>query len=319
MPRRSLLPLLASPPTLDLFGPIDGPGRGLEASGDPALLPSIVVDPAGLPEPGLPEPGLPEPGSPKQGSLEPRPLVVWGWHLLRVLEAGGAREVYVDERELSPREALLLALALEGRRGSYRWEEMRRIAAYCGQFGIEADDEVSLAVTGDSGFLPRVERYRRLSPVLRSAVDSAAIDLKNAERLSGLPDELLAKLLEISQPLSHSNRRKMLALVRELIKGRLMDPEALLKEIEGHRDEPAELLARLRRRRYPELSSMEGRIERFNRDHLGGTGVALEAPANFEGRSFAVSFAFSNPQEFRSRLAALRRAEDHLEELVDLL
>mgnify|MGYP006277922147 FL=1 len=246
-------------------------------------------------------------------------MVVWGWHVLRAADVAGAPAVYVDERRVDPREALLLALVLEGRRGSYRWEEMRRIVDYCREYDIDPNGEVSRLVTGDSGLLPRVERYRELSPALSSAVETAAVDLKSAERLSGIPEDLLVALLEVAGPLSHSNRRKLLSLVRELTKGRLMEPGPLKGEIERHREDPEKLLALLRRRRYPELSSMEERIDGFNREHLGGSGVALEAPANFEGRSFRVSFSFSNRSEYRSRLSALRHAEDHLEDILELL
>ncbi len=313
MPRLPLALFSGTYPVLDLFEPPAGPAGETAASGTPPApetLPPVIYcsgETAGA------------------WGLGPGPIVVWGWPLLRLVGKSGGDSVYAHERPLDPREALLLALALEGRTGGYSWEEMHRIVAYCERFALDVDPEVSRAAAGDGGLVFRVERYRALPPLLRGALDRGEIDAKTAEAL-GPPatggnrrDGVLGKLLSAGEGLSHSNRRKLLLIARELLVSRRLDAGELSRLVEATAGAPEELLSQLRALRYPELTGMVEQLNRFTEEHLRGTGVRLEAPANFEGRRFTASFDFADSSEYSTRLAALGRAGDRLEAILDLL
>ncbi|MFP4429966.1 MAG: hypothetical protein ACOCW6_00380 [Spirochaetota bacterium] len=314
MPRLPLALFSGTEPVLDLFEPAAGPVPGTPAD------PGTPVPPETLP----PVVYCSEEAAGAWGA-GPGPVVVWGWPVLRLVAGSGGDSIYAHERPLGPREALLLALALEGRTGSYSWEEMHRIVAYCERFALDVDPEVSRAAVGDGGLVFRVERYRALPPLLRGALDRGAIDLKTAEALSppategNRRDEVLGKLLSAGEGLSHSNRRKLLLIARELLVSRRSDPRELIRVVEATADAPEELLSQLRALRYPELTGMVRQLNRFTEEHLRGTGVRLEAPPNFEGRRFTVSFDFADSREYSARLAALGRAGERLEAILDLL
>jgi hypothetical protein len=301
---------------LDLFEAPPGPAWGPGNWGPPAVESAV---PETLP------PVVYCPGEPAAWGLGPGPIVVWGWPVLRLVGESGGDSVYAQERTLYPREALLLALALERRTGSYSWEEMHRIVAWCERFGVDVDPEVSRAVTGGGELAFRVERYRALPPVLRGALDRKEIDAKTAEALGPLVSEgggrgeVFGELLSAAGALSHSNRRKLLLLARELLASRRLDVLELSRLVEATSGAPEELLSQLRTLRYPELSGMVEQLNRFTEEHLKGTGVRLEAPPNFEGRRFTVSFDFADSREYSTRLAALGRAGDRLETILDLL
>lgn len=316
MPRLPLTFFTRSDPVLDLFEA----SQALAQVPAPGAPPGIPPSPETLP----PVVYCPEEAAGAWG-LGPGPVVVWGWPVLRLVGGSGGESVYAHERPVAPREALLLALALEGRAGGYSWEEAHRIVSCCERLGIDLDPEVSRAVAGDEGLAFRVERYRGLPPVLRGALDRGEIDAKTAEVLAPLASEgetraeLLRELLSAGGALSHSNRRKLLLLARDLLVSRRLDPGELTRLVEATAGAPEELLSRLRELRYPELSGMTDHLNRFTEEHFKGTGVRLAAPVNFEGRRFTVSFDFADSREFSSRLGALGRVEGKLERILDLL
>ncbi len=336
MPRLPLDFFAEADPLLDLFeAPPAGPGHDGPSHDEPESLPPVIYCPgdvdwgSGAGSGPCTGPG-PGPG--------PGPRVVWGWPTLRRLRQTAGAWVYAETRPLGPKQALLLALALEARPGGYSWREMDRIVAFCDRFAVEIDSETSRAVIGDGGLAYRIERYRALPALLRGALDQGEIDIKTAEGLESLASkdsaandsaseavataEVLEGLLSVGGALSHSNRRKLLTIARELLLSRRLEAREILAIIEAKSGAPRgseEILRELRRRRYPELTSMTEQLEGFAAEHLKGSGVRLEAPPNFEGRRFSVSFDFADAREFSGRLAALRRAEENLEDILDLL
>lgn len=329
MPRLPLDFFAEADPLLDLFeAPPAGPGPAAPGHDGPESLPPVIYCPGDVdwgPGPGSGPGGG---GTSSGGGKGPGPRVVWGWPTLRWLRQTAGAWVYAETRPLGAKLALLLALALEARPGGYSWREMDRIVAFCDRFAVEIDSETSRAVIGDGGLAYRIERYRALPALLRGALDQGEIDIKTAEGLESLASEdsaaaeVLEGLLSVGGALSHSNRRKLLTMARELLLSRRLEAREILAIIEAKSGAPRgseEILRELRRRRYPELTSMTGQLEGFAAEHLKGSGVRLEAPPNFEGRRFSVSFDFADAREFSGRLAALRRAEENLEDILDLL
>lgn len=319
MPRLPIAFFSKAHPVLDLFEAPQGPAWGAPAAESPAFQ-----HPSPAPETLPPVIYCSEEAAGAWG-LGSGPVVLWGWPVLRLIGESGRASVYAHERSLGPRKALLLALALEGRAGAYSWEEMHRIVACCERFAVDVDTDLSRAVTGDGGLAVRVQRFRGLPVDLRGALDRGEIDIKTAEALEPLASEedgrseVLRGLLTAGGSLSHSNRRKLLLLSRELLVSRRLDPPELSRLVEANTGAPEALLRHLRGLRYPELSGMVDELNRFTEEHLKGTGVRLEAPLNFEGRRFTVSFDFADSREFSTRLAALARAGDQLETIFDLL
>lgn len=215
----------------------------------------------------------------------------------------------------SPSELVQIAVRREGRSGGYGWEEQDRIAEYCRQNGV-APDAVRDLVDPGGDFMHHLERYRALAPEVRRWVDRGICDLRTAERIAGLPPDLMPAIERAGEGLSFSNRRRFLVMARDVLQ---RDGEAPVREILEAGENAAERLERLRRVRYPELSALETTLERVNREHLRGTGVRVEVPKNFEGGALTVSFPFSSTRELERRLRSADRIREKSDELLGLL
>ncbi len=296
--------LLQSAPALDLF---ETTGRLL-----PTVVPPVIYCPADNARTLWPS-----------DYVAPGPVVIWGWHVVRGCE--GAVDVPVHPRVLTPRESLLLALAMEARPGGFSWREMAAAALFCKRFEIDVDGEISTAVTGDSGFLPRIRRYLNLPASHREWVARGSVDLRTAERLAGVEGGVLEPVVSVAEALSHSNRRSLLLMVRELLaSGRLYAAElgrmaAETSEAAKSSGAPKKLLEEIRTMRFPGLCSMEKQLETFSRTHFRGSHVRLAAPPHFEGHRFSVQLDFADATEYAEGLSALRKAQDHLEDILGLL
>lgn len=229
----------------------------------------------------------------------------------------------------NPLDLVRFALRTEGRAGAYGWEEQRRIAEYCERNRINLEAVCDL-VDPDGDYTHNLERYRALSPELRSWVNRGVCDLRTAERITSIPKDRMRSIEFIMQRLSFSNRRRFLVMAQEVVR---RDGAASLQDIlgdsssagEGSGETPdagedsAAILERLRRVRYPEYSTFEATLERVNHEHLRGTGVRVDAPKNFEGGALTVSFSFSSPAELERRLRGAHRITEKSDELLGLL
>jgi hypothetical protein len=253
--------------------------------------------------------------------------LIWGWGILKRLSAAGVEEVRVSPFEGDARQALALMLSLEDRAGAYGLEEQRRILELCEACGVEAGGDMDTLVTGGAPFAPVVRRFAALPAVLREMVAAGELELKAAERLAAYPRSAAA-IREATSGLSFSNRRRFATMLWEIAqRDRLSDEAAaaLARELgasqtrDADRGRGAASLDALRRRRFPTLASLEGRFSDIAERALGGTGVELSPPANFEGGRFTVSFSFATKEELEKRRRAITRLEDEIDELSQLL
>ncbi|MFP4705368.1 MAG: hypothetical protein ACLFMV_11230 [Spirochaetaceae bacterium] len=277
--------------------------------------------------------------------------LLWGWPVVDHLAARGAEEVRTRPFDGDAREAVYLMLSLENRAGSYNFEERRRLLVLLDEVvadaassraagtaggegqvasvsgagqaaptsGLDAEDsELGRLVLGAEGsFTQTTRRYAQLPPLLRDMTNGGRLDLKTAERLSRYPTTA-SVLREVTAALSFSNRRRLTTMLWELAQRDGLDDEetaAVAREVAKQTDP----VAALRLRRYPTLSSLEDRFHAVRERALGGSGVRLSPPPNFEGGGYAVEFAFTSREELRRRLRALQRLEEDADELFELL
>jgi hypothetical protein len=250
--------------------------------------------------------------------------LVWGGGLLDAalgLPSAGSLSLPVDLLELSPQEELLAALAREGRCGAYSPEESFAVAreaiAATGN-DDEFLEEVSLLVLGSGGLFALLQRLEALPKGRRALVEAGLVDLKTAERARSLPEEAAAAFPVLAASLSASGRRLALGWLDDICLHEGLSGAAaavLISEVTS----ASEPLAALRARRYPELSAMEGDFARIAKESLGGSGLKLEAPPNFEGSGFGLSFQFSSKAELERRLASAGRLTERADELLSLL
>jgi hypothetical protein len=254
--------------------------------------------------------------------------LVWGGCLLdAALGLGAARSVAlpVERLELSPQEELLAALAREGRCGAYAPEEgfaIARAAIARAALAIGSDpdflEEVSILVLGSGGLFALLPRLDALPEGRRALVETGLVDLKTAERARSLPEEAAAAFPSLAASLSASGRRLALGWLDDIcLHEGISGPAAagLVAEAASAPDP----LAALRERRYPELSAMEANFARIAKESLGGSGLKLEAPPNFEGSGFTLSLQFSSGAELARRLASASRLTERADELFSLL
>lgn len=245
--------------------------------------------------------------------------LLWGHRLIESLVDRGV-DCYpvIAVIGAAPSERLGIALATEGRRGSYGWGERLRIADHCATRGIDPADIADLVDT-EADFFHQVAHYRELSLQLREWVERGICDLRTAQRLRALPTPLLEALESAGSALSFSNRRRYFVMAEELFRRDGRDAATALVERLASIDGAGERLEALRRVRYPAISAIEERVARIGREVLRGSGVTVSAPKNFEGGAYTVSFRFSSSRELERRLHAAERLMDHSDELLGLL
>jgi hypothetical protein len=160
-------------------------------------------------------------------------------------------------------------------------------------------------------------RYRRLPTDLQGALDAGTIDIRTAE---GIPRELLPRVPELLDgvaSLTFSERRQAVRIIVDLLRrgDRSVDDAITLLEAHGG----AALLPALRRIRYPEMTGLDDAIAAFRRRYTHGTGIVVSYPENYEGDAVTVSFRLRSSEEIANRIAALRRMEEGVDELLGLL
>ena len=277
------------------------------------------------------------------------PVLVWGWPIVRRAAELGVAELETRTFSLSPADALILALQLEGRAGAYSWAEQAAVVRYletsphgdgagvgaaCAtaraagtEVGAADWPAFSRLVRGDGALVELIGRYRKLEPTLRALVNDEFIALKTAERITRVPGEFLSLHRRGLGSLSFSARRQFLELLAEL----MIQAQApggtgtetcaasnVCTRASAALDE-RDPVAALRRLRYPTLTHLEEQFCGIRRESLHGTGVDLTAPPYFEGESFSVSFTFRNCAELVERTQALERLEGSCDQLFEFL
>jgi len=244
--------------------------------------------------------------------------LLWGWDVVGRLARAGIKTVETRPFDGDAREAILLILALEDRAGAYSVEERRCLLGLLEAAGVAPDAAINERVADGAPFAAAARRYAELPDGARQLVSDGTLDLKNAERLADFP-EATRRLQSAVAGLSFSNRRQFAAMLWEVAqRDELADEDlaALVGELAGADGGP---LPALRRRRYPTLSALEGSFTEVSDRALSGSGVSLHPPANFEGGRFRVEFSFASRRELATRISALQRLEDEVDELFSLL
>lgn len=244
--------------------------------------------------------------------------LLWGWDVVVRLARAGIEAVETRPFGGDVRDAVLLILALEDRAGSYSVEERRRLLGLLDAAGMAPDGAINERVANGAPFAAAARRYAALPDPLREMVHDGTLDLKNAERLAAYPQAARALQSAVAD-FSFSNRRRFAAMLWEVAqRDELADEDlaALVDELAGADGGP---LSALRRRRYPTLSALEGSFAEVSDRALSGSGVSLHPPANFEGGRFRVEFSFASRRELDTRISALHRLEDKVDELFSLL
>jgi hypothetical protein len=256
------------------------------------------------------------------GAVPPLPVcggeLLWGFAVLRACVAEGIETVFCIDGDWSGSAKLLIALELESRTGSYSLEEQAAIAELANELGIVEDsEEVSKAVSGNSGFFPKIGHYMGLPGHLRTYVGSGRLDLKTAVRVAGLPEPLCRSACE-REAFSHSELRIFLGLLYEIGMRDSMDAPQMtaLGDRLLRSSDPMTSLNQLRN---PGLTELEQRFRRVCQKYLTGSGVTLAPPKYFEGDTYLVTFPFADRGELSRRTETLRRLEEASDELEDLL
>ncbi len=249
-----------------------------------------------------------------------RPAVVWGWQLLQRLAALDIVAVPVSLVNDDAAEALELAIRAEGRPGRFGWDELSAVAACMRELGLEDNDpKLSALLFGrPASVLREVRRYEELPPPLQRLVASGAVDLKSAERATGVPEAVLERFGAGAEQLSFSRRREMLAMLYEFCVVGRRETEAVLALLDEVFAAPDPLSA-LRAHRYPRLRELERQFEAFCECYASGSGVELSAPAKFEGSAFGVQFQFESAPQLARRIRCLQAIERNCDELFRLL
>jgi len=270
-----------------------------------ALDPALDLFQASRPlAPELAEAGL-HPPLPVCGSV-----LAWGFPLLSAARAAGRTALecrLLGER--APADLLALALRLEARPGAYRWSEKLAMHRYAQARGFSVAGLAGL-IEGrpDPGLEEKVECFAGLPPALAVLVEQGGLDLRTAAGLRELPEEVFS--LAAGGRLSHSERRQFLGLLRDAGLDRPACLRAALMALAGSR--PLEALRGLA---FPALASLRQEWAALEESILGGSGVSLQPPADFEGERFEVRFRFRSREGLARRLAALARLEARFDEL----
>ncbi|WP_076488336.1 hypothetical protein [Alkalispirochaeta americana] len=247
--------------------------------------------------------------------------LVWGHCLLERLSGDDLLPAVLVDMEKGDSSLLRTALAQEARAGRYSWREMDRIYQAAREIGADDPDDL---VSPSRPVGPLIVRYRALPERLQEALERDLLDMRTAERVSGLPGELLRSVLELAEPLSFSRRRQFLTAADDLCRG---GKKASLEEIlrafsrenAGSGGRAEEAFRELLNCRYPRLRRLEGAVQAVQQGLLRGSGVRLEPPPRFEGSRYRISFEVGSVDELRRRLGAVQKMEHELDELLELL
>jgi hypothetical protein len=250
--------------------------------------------------------------------------LVWGWSVLDTAGKMGVESLTVREAPGSLLEQLKLALLLENRSNAYTYSEMTGVLGLLEQGAREtgvapeiAEKELEGLVLSSGSFMRDAVRYRNLPPYLQRLADHGKIDLKTAEALMDLPARIPGMISGV-QGMSFSDRRIALRIVREIAVREGLGPDELVLLCESAIASGA-VLETLRARRYPRLTDLGRRLDRYRTAILQDTGIDLQPPAGFEGDTYSIRFEFSSSAVLKRRMDALRRVADNTDPLWELI
>ncbi|MFP4563116.1 MAG: hypothetical protein ACLFRY_07370 [Spirochaetia bacterium] len=258
------------------------------------------------------------------GLYPPLPVMgeylVWGFRILESLKAAGDAAVRTVRLPDDPAEAITAALKLEGRKDGYSWEEKAGISDLVDRFGLSEPEKrrIERLVQTRGSFLAALNQYRHLPTELKSLVEEGAVDLKTARTVRDLPTEVISRLKRLAAGLSFSRRRELFLLFNEIV-FRDAPEEAEISEFLSRVEEAADPVETVRRARFPELDALEESFAVFKERFLGGSGIELRAPKNFEGSRFSVSFSFETDRQLDRILDTLETLRGNTDELYRLL
>jgi hypothetical protein len=259
----------------------------------------------------------------RHGLLPPLPVrgeeLVWGYHILRKAEKLGCSELYILPLALSKGEALSLALTLEGRCDRYSWEEKAAILSCMRREDepVAPDPAILSLVQSEGSFIPLTERYAAFPGHLRSLVDCGVIDMKTAETVESLPPGVVARLDELGQNASFSQRRQLFIWMYEIIERDRLSPEQAEQKID---ELPGKgWFEEVRRLRFPAITSLEKSVDEFRNRYVRGTGIDLKPPPQFEGDAYTVRFEWKTAKQMERIIENLKIINEHRDELFQLL
>ena len=213
---------------------------------------------------------------------------------------------------------LVLALTLENRIAKYSWGEKKALCVFIEQNKITTRlDEIALLVSGTPNFFTHMKTFQLLPEPVQELVARSRIDLKTANTIKKLPEQVIWKVGQL-QSLSFSELRIFAAdLVQVVAKSQLGAEEILL--LFDRAVDSGEPETYLKRKSHPQLSEMQSRYREIVEKALFKTGIDLKAPTFFEGDTFAVSFSFRDKNQLIKRIGNLKKLIGECDELFTLL
>ncbi len=245
--------------------------------------------------------------------------LVWGFAVVRALEGEPARSTYpILSLDGSDTDLLAAALRMEARTDRYTWRERAAVVTLANDRAIHLDNQTTALVASAGDVVSTVLRFLRLPSFLADAVDRERIDLRTAEFCAERDREALAILLEVSEPLSFSRRKRMLRWYCEYAAGNELDKKTERERARqiGVSPQPESAMRLLR---YPVLSALDERVRLFTDRYCRGTGIRIEPPPSYEGDEVRVSFGFRTAREYAVRVDSLSRAREGIDDLLSVL
>ncbi len=259
----------------------------------------------------------------KQRLYPPLPVykntLVWGFHIVREALKMGIEEFPCMETAGAPCDLLCIALKLENRCNYFSWKEKESVLEFITKNGcLDREKEISLLIQTEGSFIPNTVKFISLNSYFKKAVNSNNLDIKTAETIHNIPENVYSIFSEKSACFSFSIKRKMLLFLSETAARDMLSNSALYELTEKILTS-CDPYKEIYKTRYPELSNMEDTFTKIKNNYLKGTGIQLKAPPGFEGDAFTVSFPFRNKKQLTRIIEQLKILEEADEELFSLL
>ena len=258
----------------------------------------------------------------RRGVYPPLPIcgdmLVWGFHILDEAGRRGITNLYCEQVTGKAVDLLLLALKLENRINRYAWTEKEAFYRYIKRHSIEDRNSDIERIIADSGsFFAQIEIFLSLGAGLKNLVSAGKVDLKTAQRLKGMPDEICNRISQRNDMSFSDNRIFLTAVLETGLRDGVSDSE--LVQYAGRLLESKDPVRSAESGRFPVLTSMKENFELINKKYLKASGIRLTPPKYFEGDFFDISFSFRNAKQLEAKLRILAELKDGCDELFSLL